>query len=52
MNDEKLIQENKIWTIGHSIRTLNEFIELLQSFQIEMLADIRRFPGSRTLSAF
>ena len=52
MNDEKLIQENKIWTIGHSIRTLNEFIELLKSFQIEMLADIRRFPGSRRYPHF
>jgi hypothetical protein len=46
-------QENKtIWTIGHSTRTLNEFIDMLKSFQIEVLADIRSFPGSRKFPHF
>ena len=36
-----------IWTIGHSTRSLNEFIEMLQSFQIGLVVDIRRFPGSK-----
>ena len=40
-------QQNKtIWTIGHSTRTLDEFIAMLKSFQIELIADIRSFPGS------
>jgi uncharacterized protein (DUF488 family) len=40
-------QQNKsIWTIGHSTRTLDEFIDILESFQIECVADIRSFPGS------
>ena len=38
---------NTIWTIGHSTRSLKEFIAILYSFNIEVVADIRRFPGSR-----
>jgi len=37
----------QIFTVGHSTRTLDEFIALLQAHGIETLADIRRFPGSR-----
>ena len=41
-------KKNKtIWTIGHSTRTLDEFIAMLKSFQIELVVDIRSFPGSR-----
>lgn len=36
-----------IWTIGHSARTLDEFLELLALNDIEALADVRRFPASR-----
>ena len=36
-----------LWTIGHSTRSLDEFLELLGSQEIEALADVRRFPGSR-----
>jgi uncharacterized protein (DUF488 family) len=38
---------NTIWTIGHSNRELAEFIGLLTSQSIELVADVRRFPGSR-----
>jgi UDP-N-acetylmuramoyl-L-alanyl-D-glutamate--2,6-diaminopimelate ligase len=41
-----------IFTIGHSTRTLDEFIALLHEFKIETLVDIRRFPGSRRLPHF
>ena len=41
-----------VWTIGHSTRTLEKFIEMLQSFQIEMLLDIRSYPGSRRYPQF
>lgn len=45
--------ENKtIWSIGHSTRTLDEFIALLRSFNIEVIADIRSFPGSRKFPHF
>ncbi|MGI8470034.1 MAG: DUF488 domain-containing protein [Pyrinomonadaceae bacterium] len=42
----------KIWTIGHSTRTLAEFIELLAANKIEALADVRRYPGSRKYPHF
>ncbi len=41
-----------IWTIGHSTRTLDEFVDMLKSFQIESVADIRSFPGSRRFPQF
>ena len=41
-----------IWTIGHSTRNLDDFIEILKSYQIECLADIRSFPGSRRYPDF
>lgn len=37
----------QIWTIGHSIRPVNEFINILKSFDIKNLIDVRAFPGSR-----
>ena len=36
-----------IWTIGHSTRAIEEFLGLLKDNQIQALADVRRFPGSR-----
>lgn len=36
-----------IYTIGHSVHSLDEFIEMLNSFDIKLLADVRRFPGSK-----
>jgi uncharacterized protein (DUF488 family) len=36
-----------IWTIGHSTRPLEEFLELLSANRIEAVADVRRYPGSR-----
>ena len=37
----------EIWTIGHSTRSIDDFIALLQENNIKCLADVRRFPGSR-----
>ncbi len=37
----------RIWTIGHSTRSLEDFLALLREHGIERLADIRRFPTSR-----
>lgn len=36
-----------VWTIGHSTRSAQDFLSLLQAWRIEALADVRRFPGSR-----
>lgn len=41
-----------LWTIGHSTRPLQEFLDLLRAAQIELLADVRRFPASRTYPQF
>lgn len=36
-----------IWTVGHSTRPIDEFLKLLAAGGIELLADVRQFPGSR-----
>jgi uncharacterized protein (DUF488 family) len=36
-----------VWTIGHSSRTLPEFLNLLESQGIARIADVRRHAGSR-----
>lgn len=43
---------NTIWTIGHSTRSLQDFLVLLHSFKIELLVDIRSYPGSRRYPHF
>ena len=45
-------QQKSIWTIGHSTHTLDEFMVMLKSFQIGLVADIRSFPGSRRYPCF
>jgi len=41
-----------IWTIGHSTRPIDDFIGLLRYNEIETIADVRRFPGSRRYPQF
>lgn len=36
-----------VWTVGHSTRSLPEFLAILERYGIEAVADVRRFPGSR-----
>ncbi|MEO7617870.1 MAG: DUF488 domain-containing protein [Candidatus Saccharibacteria bacterium] len=38
---------NCIYTIGHSTRPIEEFVELLHSYEISQLVDIRTIPKSR-----
>src|SRR5438094_7945013 len=42
----------RIFTIGHSTRSLDELIGLLRENGISRLADIRRYPGSRRYTHF
>ncbi|MGZ3885327.1 MAG: DUF488 domain-containing protein [Bacteroidia bacterium] len=42
----------QIWTIGHSTHSGQEFIGLLQECEIEVLADVRTFPGSKRFPQF
>jgi hypothetical protein len=41
-----------VWTIGHSTRTIEEFIDLLRRHEIDILVDVRHFPGSRRFPHF
>lgn len=36
-----------VWTIGHSTRPLEELFQLLSANGIAVVADVRRYPGSR-----
>ena len=40
-------QKLRIWTIGHSNRSIEVFLELLREHSIQVLADIRSFPTSK-----
>lgn len=42
----------RVYTIGHSTRTLDELVALLREHGIARLADIRRYPGSRRYPHF
>ena len=42
----------RIWTIGHSTRTIDEFISLLKENEIKLLADVRAWPGSKRYPQF
>ncbi|MCW4004216.1 MAG: DUF488 domain-containing protein [Candidatus Bathyarchaeota archaeon] len=36
-----------VYTVGHSTRTLDEFIELLQAYAVALVVDVRTVPRSR-----
>jgi uncharacterized protein (DUF488 family) len=37
----------EIWTIGHSTGAIQELIDILRHYRIEVVVDVRHFPGSR-----
>jgi uncharacterized protein (DUF488 family) len=39
--------ERTIWTVGHSNHPMETFLGLLEGASIRLVADVRRFPGSR-----
>ena len=42
----------QLFTIGHSTHPLDRFVGLLAQHHVEVVADIRRFPGSRKYPQF
>jgi uncharacterized protein (DUF488 family) len=42
----------RIWTIGHSTRSIEDFISLLKKNEIKSLADVRSWPGSKSYPQF
>jgi uncharacterized protein (DUF488 family) len=43
---------SRIWTIGHSTRTIDVLISLLEENGIKVIADVRTLPGSRRYPQF
>ena len=43
---------SRIWTIGHSTRTIEDFLKLLRVNDIEAVADVRSYTGSRRYPHF
>ena len=41
-----------LWTIGHSTHSIEDFVRALKSFEVQTLADVRSFPGSRRYPQF
>jgi len=41
-----------LWTVGHSTRSSDDFMALLSGNRIELLVDVRRYPGSRRYPHF
>jgi len=47
-----LTPQLSVWTIGHSTLAIEDFIRLLEAFEIQTLVDVRSFPGSRRYPQF
>jgi uncharacterized protein (DUF488 family) len=46
------VDKIELWTVGHSTRSIEDFIEALRSFEIKVLADVRSYPGSKRYPQF
>ncbi len=42
-----MLSKNTVYTIGHSTHDIEEFEQMLKSFNVVTLVDVRRFPGSK-----
>lgn len=49
MKEERL---KTIWTIGHSTHSIEELVSMLHSFNIDIVVDVRSYPGSRKFPQF
>jgi uncharacterized protein (DUF488 family) len=43
---------SRIWTIGHSTRTIDIFVSLLEDNGVKVVADVRSLPGSKRYPQF
>ena len=41
-----------VWTVGHSTHGGEEFVEILKAHGVQVLVDVRTFPGSRRYPQF
>ncbi|MGZ3789875.1 MAG: DUF488 domain-containing protein [Bacteriovorax sp.] len=51
MNELRMIRTT-VFTIGHSTHPIQEFLEMLIKNQIELLVDVRHYPGSKYCPQF
>ncbi len=49
---EALPESHPIFTIGHSTRTIAEFVALLKQVNVDLLVDVRSIPRSRAVPQF
>ncbi|MEM7821770.1 MAG: DUF488 domain-containing protein [Candidatus Aenigmatarchaeota archaeon] len=42
----------KIYTLGHSTRSFEEFLSILKKFEIQLVVDVRRWPSSKKFPWF
>ena len=42
----------RIWTIGHSTRKIDDFISILEAQRIKLIVDVRLLPGSKRYPQF
>ena len=42
-----MASKGEIFTVGHSNHEEGEFLDLVRSAGMELIADVRRYPGSR-----
>jgi uncharacterized protein (DUF488 family) len=42
----------RVWTVGHSTRSGEEFVQILLAHGVEVLVDVRTFPSSRRYPQF
>ena len=47
MGVSRRLSAGEIVTVGHSTHPIDEFMALLEAADVELIADVRRFPGSR-----
>ena len=47
-----MLEDKIIYTVGHSNRSIEEFLTLLKKYDIRVLVDVRRFPTSRKFPHF
>jgi uncharacterized protein (DUF488 family) len=52
MMGTKELQRGSIYTIGHSNRSIAEFVALLKAFDVQQVVDVRTVPKSRHNSQF
>src|SRR3954452_24818231 len=42
----------EIWTVGHSTHEIERFVRLVRAHGVEVVCDVRRYPGSRRSPQF